>query len=343
VWDGGLSKSLDPTFWGDLRPNELDFWIYPLHSYLDADRDGKVTIHEFYDMKTVQILKIIFDGLDANGDGVVKQHEARLESFLRRNFLYSLTEELFDYADLNNDNQISVEDIPICEQGGSPFCLNIRAWGDLSNKTKENCNFFPSYTSRIFVAPLRQVCSTLMTTFLSPEFDTIDKIHVSLGELKIKVSSILDFFRATPSKRQVGLKEIVEGFARLGEPPQVVDSLSQLLTPIVNTFPRMILQSLVTSADKNLDGAMDWKEFEGFGDFELVLYQGWPQMWRILQDEMLSDMNTCAGGREGSCFPSAWTTEDLKRYFSKQEVITRLVQNFVFHEDLQFPSWTLQD
>ena len=122
----------------------------------------------------------------------------------------------------------------------------------------------------------------------------------------------------------------------------------------------MILQSLVKSADKNLDGAMDWKEFEGFGDFELVLYQRWPQMWRILRDDMLSDMNTCAGGGEGSCFPSAWTTEDLKRwlqlvippflcdqhifrYFSKQEVITRLVQNLFFHEDLQFPSWTLQD
>ena len=176
MWEGGLSKSLDPTFWGDLRLDEgriyLDVWIYPLLSYLDADRDGKVTIHEFYDMKIVQILKIIFDGLDANGDGVVKQHEARLESFLRRNFLYSLTEELFDYADLNNDNQISVEDIPLCEQGGSPFCLKIRAWGDLSNKTKENCNFFPSYSSRIFISPLRQVCTTLMNTFLSPEFDT---------------------------------------------------------------------------------------------------------------------------------------------------------------------------
>ena len=44
----------------------------------------------------------------------------------------------------------------------------------------------------------------------------------------------------------------------------------------------MVLQSLVKSADKNLDEAMDWKEFEGFGDFELV-FRRWPQMWRILQ------------------------------------------------------------
>ena len=73
----------------------------------------------------------------------------------------------------------------------------------------------------------------------------------------------------------------------------------------------MILQSLVTSADKNLDGAMDWKEFEGFGDFELV-FKRWPQMWKILQDDMLAGMNTCAG-EDGDCFPSPWTTEDLKR------------------------------
>ena len=61
------------------------------------------------------------------------------------------------------------------------------------------------------------------------------------------------------------------------------------------------MQSLVKSADKNLDEAMDWKEFEGFGDFELV-FKRWLQMWRILQDNMLAAMNT-----------SPWTTEDLKR------------------------------
>ena len=68
---------------------------------------------------------------------------------------------------------------------------------------------------------------------------------------------------------------------------------------------RMILQSLVTSADKNLDGAMDWKEFEGFGDFELV-FKRWPHMWKILQDDMLAGINR-------NCYPLPWTTEDLKR------------------------------
>ena len=75
----------------------------------------------------------------------------------------------------------------------------------------------------------------------------------------------------------------------------------------------MILQSLVKSADKNLDGAMDWKEFEGFGDFELV-FKRWPQMWTILQEDMLAGMNSCDGVREeGNCFPSGWSIEDLKR------------------------------
>ena len=32
----------------------------------------------------------------------------------------------------------------------------------------------------------------------------------------------------------------------------------------------MILRSLVKSSDRNSDGGMDWEEFEGFGDFELV-------------------------------------------------------------------------
>ena len=56
---------------------------------------------------------------------------------------------------------------------------------------------------------------------------------------------------------------------------------------------------------------MDWKEFEGFGDFELV-FKRWPQMRKTLQDDMLAVMNTC-GGEEEMCFPSSWTTEDLTR------------------------------
>ena len=63
----------------------------------------------------------------------------------------------------------------------------------------------------------------------------------------------------------------------------------------------MILQSLVKSADKNLDGAMDFQEFDGFGDFELV-FRRWPQMWKILKDDILAGMNA-----------SPLTRDDLKR------------------------------
>merc|ERR1712168_1361567 len=169
----------------------------------------------------------------------------------------------------------------------------------LKNKTVDNCH--------LLGAPLEHVCTTLMTTYFSPDFDLIEAIHVNEKELEGTILHIFQFFAGKSGKQQVGLKQIVEGFTRLGEPPQVVDSLTQLLTPIFNTFPRMILQSLVKSADKNLDGAMDWKEFEGFGDFELV-FKRWPQMWTILQDDMLAGMNSCNGGiEEGSCFPSGWS------------------------------------
>ena len=99
------------------------------------------------------------------------------------------------------------------------------------------------------------------------------------------------------------------------------------------------------SADKNLDGAMDFQEFDGFGDFELV-FRRWPQMWKILKDDILAGMNA-----------SPLTRDDLKRcqvylepplsyffrYFTKQEVLIRLIHNFIFHEDLQFPGWILED
>ena len=65
----------------------------------------------------------------------------------------------------------------------------------------------------------------------------IDAIQVKEWELQDTILRI-SHFAAKPGKTNIGLKEIVDGVARLGEPPQVVDSLRQLLTPILNTFPR---------------------------------------------------------------------------------------------------------
>ena len=155
----GLNK-LNPVFWGDFGSHGVEWWYYPLLSYLDVDADGKVSIQEFYDLKTVQILKVIFDGLDVNGDGLVKQNEARLESFLHWKFLHTITKELFDYVDINNDNEISVADYPEqCRPGGSPFCMRIPP---LENRIEEKCHLLGS--------PFDRVCTTLINTYFSPDF-----------------------------------------------------------------------------------------------------------------------------------------------------------------------------
>ena len=192
----GIAKLLDKSLWDDEEEDgprsehKGVWWVYPLLSYLDADKDGTVSIQEFYDLKAVHILKMLFDGLDVNKDGLVKQREARLESFLRPTFLRTVIQELFDFVDVNNDNEISDGDYPVrClerrerwsppqpwEPGyerwslagkpsppppRSPFCL--RRIQDLANKTEENC--------RLLGSPLQQVCKSLMTIYFSPEFD----------------------------------------------------------------------------------------------------------------------------------------------------------------------------
>ena len=163
-----MAAIFDPVFWGPdlawgpgLRGE--DWWIALWPSYLDADRDGKSSIQEFYDVKIVQVLRIIFDGLDVNSDGLVKKNEARLENFFRPVFLRSIAKELFDYLDKNNDNQISVGDITRCNypfQMETPFCLTM---DPLKNRTVDNCH--------LLGAPLDHVCTTLTATYFSPDFD----------------------------------------------------------------------------------------------------------------------------------------------------------------------------
>ena len=115
---GTLSRRThDPVFWGPNGFSSMEWWTSLrwntlLPSYLDEDRDGKGSIQEFYDMKVVQVLKIIFDDLDVNDDSLVKQNGACVESFFSTVFLRNATQELFvkdfDCLDKNNDNQIPV-------------------------------------------------------------------------------------------------------------------------------------------------------------------------------------------------------------------------------------------
>ena len=74
-----------------------------------------------------------------------------------------------------------------------------------------------------------------------------DAIHVSLAELEGTMIGIYKFFASEPSSvvknLPLGLKDLVDGLTQLGEPPQVTDSLTQLLTPIVNTLPRSLSRS----------------------------------------------------------------------------------------------------
>ena len=102
-----LYAVFDPVFWGPdilgglAGSHGMDWGITLLPSYLDADRNGKGPIQEFYNMKVV--LRIIFDGLDVNSAGLVKQNKGHLESFFRPVFLCSIAQELFDYLGKNNE------------------------------------------------------------------------------------------------------------------------------------------------------------------------------------------------------------------------------------------------
>ena len=142
--------------------------MYPLHSYLDADKDGRVTLQEFYDMKTVQILKIFFDGLDVNEDGFVESNEARLESFLRPAFLVgNITDEVFSYLDLNKDGELSMWDVydSLCVGSNQGFCLEIEGHSMPDETLEEYCE------NLIHSTEYRRVCKTLVTTFIGPNIE----------------------------------------------------------------------------------------------------------------------------------------------------------------------------
>ena len=143
-----LSTTFDLDLWGSdflSGPGHgVAWWVALLPSYLDADQDGKGSVQELFNVRVFQILKIIFDGLDTNNDGLVKLNEARLESFLRPVFLQSFTGELFDFLDNNNDNELSADDIPICQV----LTITITITTTITTTTTTSCLLMTSQSAR---------------------------------------------------------------------------------------------------------------------------------------------------------------------------------------------------
>ena len=87
-------------------------------------------------------MRKVFDGLDANGDGVVKKNEAHLRSFLRVSPIRSFSKELFDLMDVNKDGFLSVDD---------PDPAQWRRW------RSNLCSIFPYW--------VQDACRSLVTTY----------------------------------------------------------------------------------------------------------------------------------------------------------------------------------
>ena len=127
--------------------DSLLFSLIP--SYLDVNGDGTGFPREFYEKRVVKILKMIFEGLDVNSDGLVEQEEAYLKNLISPGFLRNITGEVFDFFDNDNDGDLDMEDIPYCRRPGL-----------LKNETIENCP--------LLYFPFDQICTTLMKTLFSP-------------------------------------------------------------------------------------------------------------------------------------------------------------------------------
>lgn len=323
---------------GPRRGKRRFWWSAMLFDYFDADMDGKVTVQEFYDIKIVKLLQRIFDGLDKNNDGVVEKSEASLTSLLRPAFFRSLVEEFFPVADVNKDNFISMADVTLC---GRSSC-------GPANTTLDVCDaFLPDYES--------VSCSKAFATYV-PLVDTDGDGRLTLEEAQQPLIHLFQFLAGKPGRQILGIDQIVSGFEKLGEPSAISESLRQLLTPVLETYPRLFLQSLVASANKNGDNGMDFNEFEGFGDFGLIFEYAkiepgeiWQGLGEALQsfsvcDDTTSSSSSSRRGTDKKCFPlKESNTELLFRYFSDPNVIFRLMNNLLFHEDFQFPAWNIQE
>ena len=104
---------IDPSY-QYFDPNDPYPWF--LIPYLDTNKDGEVSVWEFYDGRVVQILRSIFEGLDVNGNGVIEKLEAIPETLFRPKFIRNIIAEIFKLADRNKDGFLSMDDVPFGEE-----------------------------------------------------------------------------------------------------------------------------------------------------------------------------------------------------------------------------------
>ena len=126
-----------------LSKDETIPWF--LVPYLDANGDGKVSVVEFVDKKMTMIMRTIFDGFDRDKDGRVDMSEATLESLLNVRFIQAVVKEAFDILDVNNDNLISLEDLPPSLEGEHRMNwtrLEDICEGVASHQWKDHCKKF---------------------------------------------------------------------------------------------------------------------------------------------------------------------------------------------------------
>ena len=152
-----LRPFIDPSFGPkdpkdppqDYQHDPSDPYLWFVIPYLDSDKDGKVSVFEFYNGRAVEILRSIFDGLDVNQNNLLEKSEAIPENLSRPQFIRSITREIFKLADVNKDSSLSVDDVPLLYCSGWQDCHNFDPSldGQLKlNKTEDYC--WTLYSSR---------------------------------------------------------------------------------------------------------------------------------------------------------------------------------------------------
>ena len=150
----------------DYHNDQYDPYLWFLIPYLDSDKDGKVSVGEFYEGKVVEILRSIFDGLDVNGNKVLEKSEAIPENLFGRKFIQNIFSEIFELADKNKDGFLSVDDVPPLFCKSLDDCYQMDP--DCNQMSQEDCyQMYPSKAAlegQMMLNKIEDFCYTLYST-----------------------------------------------------------------------------------------------------------------------------------------------------------------------------------